>query len=176
LARVRSTQGRIAAARKRFETTSDSFASIAREVGVPRSTLDRQRLRQGWTRPVASSEENKSGSPICPGIGLCPIRQNAHRRLYDALLSRIRGAEAREPAAAAVDRERDMRMLAAMVRTLERLTAMDRDIVAAMEPARQDERDRSDDVEALRRDLAQRLERLLGAGAGESAPGRPVAP
>ena len=91
---------------------------------VDRSTLIYHVGRRGLDADGAWQHGADGKNAICPGIGLCPVRGSAHRRLHDALLD----AHPREPRSAtmrptAADRERDVRSLGAMVRTLEKLTA-----------------------------------------------------
>src|SRR3954453_14862593 len=107
--------------------------------------------------------ERDGKNAICPGIGLCPVRGSAHRRLHNALLERIRESEERDDQPTATDRERAVRALAAMVRTLDKLTEMDREIAAAATaaspmPRGATEHETADDVEALRRDVAERVQ------------------
>lgn len=166
----RFSEEKAAAARLLYETTALSLPAIAAEVDVSRGTLLYHAMKLGWLR-ASSRRPFGQGTP-CTGLALCPVRNAMHRRLYDALETRIRLAEQRGEAEAPLERERELRVLSGLTRMLEKLVAMDRadtPACAAPVPDADAEREIPYDVEALRRELTDKLERLHRARAASGA-------
>jgi hypothetical protein len=86
-----------------------------------------------------------------------------HRRIYESLLLRLERAEGMAAAPTLADREREIRNLGALTRTLDKLAAMDRAAASAAlaSPAGRPEDEAPYDIEQLRRDLSDKLERLV---------------
>ena len=152
-----------AVARRLYETTFTPMVAIGRELGVTAPTIARLVRRGGWRRRAAARPSPDGGGTICPGIGLCPVRADVQRRLHVQLLARIEAAGTAAPAPA--ERERDIRALGGLTRTLEKLMAMDRDTAAAAAEGHKEET-APDDLDALREALSQRLERLVSRRRG----------
>lgn len=157
------TPAMLSLARTLYETTPKPVAVIAAEAGMSPRSVERHARRGGWARlsPSALTPEGL----LCSGLGLCPLRAALHRRLYAALERRLELAEAAPVDGTEAGRERAVRTLAALTRTLDKLMDMDRDAVAAAgKPAPSPGREEAPyDVEALRRALSQKLDRLAEA-------------
>jgi hypothetical protein len=167
------TPDRAVAARRLYETTAIPVARIAQEVGVSRGTILYHANRERWLRASTAAKPRFGQGTLCLGLALCPLRNAIHRRLFDSLEARIRLAESRGEAPSALERERDMRVLSALTRMLEKLVAMDRDAVreagGATTPGTAEDAKAPYDVEALRRELTDSLDRLHRARTGTTA-------
>jgi transposase-like protein len=164
LRRLRAlTEETLENARRLYETTSTPIERIAGEAGIHRSTLLYHAIRLHWVRHGHAGAAHDGAGTVCPGIALCPVRTTTQRRLHDLLLARLRLAETKSEEATAADRERAVRSLSGLVRTLEKLTAMDREAVARPRARRRDpsEEIAPYDVEELRQELSRKLELLL---------------
>jgi hypothetical protein len=166
----------LAVARRLFETTRTPLTVIARQIGVSTFRIRRHIRMEGWRR-CRTARPNPDGSGlVCPGLPLCPVRTGLHRRLYGSLLVRIHRAEAVAEEISAAERERDIRVLAAMTRTLDKLMGMDRDAAAdalaggygaaSIDGDGSSEERAPYDVETLRRELSDRLDRLVRSRGG----------
>ena len=140
-------------ARGLFEAGSVPVAHIAAELSLGDRQLRYLAKKHGWARPP-----RRSGA----AGGLGQRRGDASRpvlvdRLFVAFEQQLADLEARLAGADAVPGEPDARTLGAMARTLETLFELDR---AAREEGGGAAED--DDADALRAEIARRLERLRG--------------
>jgi hypothetical protein len=150
---------------ERFDISNDYMYALAR--------------RQGWRRrkrlPGSRKDAVQRFSGVeCPGLGACPLRAALHARLYELLARRVDEAAARVEQADSA--ERDVKLLAALAATLQRLGALDARAAQPEDP------DDHADAERDRAELHRRLEALAGPGEPSGLPeadppsGSPAAP
>ncbi|MDQ0317845.1 hypothetical protein [Amorphus orientalis] len=163
-----------AAIRVAFEAGEWSQRKIAESYGVSESGLRTRADREGWDRsrrPKLGPAAAKRARPMPAGpnpttrkVGRPAGRTPGERaamvgRLYRVFEARIAALEARFDPEATIDTERDTKVLAALARTLDTLIALDRKARSEGAEAPAGE---NDDIDALRQDLARRLDRLAG--------------
>ncbi|HZP08675.1 hypothetical protein [Methyloceanibacter sp.] len=157
-----------------------SLRRIAVAHGVGETTIRTRMLKQGWvrltgTKPLLSGF--RAGKPGVPKEKRAkPKRFNRRKmvqrlfRLLDAKLREIEermantAGEGASPTSAA-DTERDVRAFGQLMRIYAKLAEID----DAERKAKGDKQDNADlrtieDADSLRREIARRLERLMGAG------------
>lgn len=175
------TDDRRAAARRLYEQTSTTRDLIARTFGIAGNTITNAVSAEGWRRGETLVVGPDGLGGACPGVDLCPVRIKAQRRLYATLERRLCEAEDQSLGDSAADRERAVRALSSLTRTLDKLIDMDRQAGEALRDAAvadgpgkavrktghasgQTEGEAPYDVDGLRRALSRRLAGLLGGG------------
>jgi len=172
-------------ARRLYEESSLSVASIAALLGVHRTTVNYHARKRGWQRSEAARRAPRplppprdSRATPAPVIATFPdatatalamlARGELVARLARQIEQEIAAVERlvartmrEREADGAAETERTARTLAVLVRTLRELSALER----ANADAGEDE-DGPRDADAFRRELAATLERLLAGGAG----------
>lgn len=151
------------AIRAAVERGDASLESIARQFGASRSTIYRRRQR--WMGIKADTGNKKAKAGKAGKDGKDGIDHKAMvDRLYAAADQQIRNLESRLASGEAAFDEREARMLGTIARTLDKIMDLTPKEDATAKTARkaQDMADDHDerDPDILRKELAQRLERL----------------
>lgn len=150
--------------RRLFETTLLARADIERAAGLENGSLARLAKNGRWRRPSATGRLS---------------REALAARLWNAASRQVAQIEARLDAAAndadPAERERDARLMSIVVKTLHDLVKLDEaeERKTGAAAAAITSEGAADDADDLRRELAQRIDRLR---AGGDAPGLPVEP
>lgn len=153
----------LAAARLLYETTPATLKDISRLIGVQPQTAKRYFVRENLIRAKQDIDHPDGRGKLCAGISFCALRSELHARLYANLERRLHGMEeTKEKLLSASEREKDVRSLSSMVRSVEKLHEMDRAAAKAfidLSPSASED-EAPYDMEELRRELSDRLARL----------------
>lgn len=133
---------RVDEARGLFENTALTVADVARLSGLPVSTLRGRAGREGWRRPGEAA----------------PVRIDALRARIDREIAVADAQLEAAGEAGAAGLEKTARILASLVKTLRELWKFDEERARAARAEPQD--DGLEDLDAFRRELARRLDRL----------------
>lgn len=179
-----------AAIRRRYEETDDASADIAAAGGITRKDLAARARKEKWRRqkprPFPPARVTPAGpdrvSPLGPSTPPPTRRVSAtpaaRRRLFERLVSaislkleqlerRMSKDLAGDDLASATDHEREARAIGALIDNLDKITEMQSGLsksVGKRGPAA--DGDLAHEADRYRRELAERLSRLVGA-AGE---------
>lgn len=153
-----------------YEVGGQSIAAIARRHGIARSTLYRQRRRQGWVSggelpSRAGTVEQALATPLGPDALRAATRMIAIvNRMTDQLDTVL--AESDMRAMSAADRKGLSDLVTNLTRALEKLTVLERaeDLVDAAPAAKADSAEAESRVHDIWDDLQRRLARLADAG------------
>lgn len=168
-----------AEARRLYATGTLSQAAIAAMLGLSAGRIRRRAKREGWVRQdPAGRRRQAKARPTGPVAATrraegkvtraarCP-RAVVVERLYLAIDAKLKRLEARMrsgKALSAADSERETRELGTMVRSFEKVTELAADIDRSQQsPATGRAGVTAADAERMRREIAERLERLDAA-------------
>ena len=176
-----------AAVRTDYENPAFSLDEICVRHGLTRSQFYRYRKANNWpkrikaaARPNRPSVKKKQRTTQRPArhSGKLQRRIAMIDRLYAVLEQELQDFENTEfsdmevqtSAARRADRERSARTLTSLIRSFDKICEFDDKARQASQPARTED-ESTGDADGLRREIAQRLERLLAshAGRGDSA-------
>lgn len=146
------------AARSDFEGGRISLRALAQRLGVARLTVTRRAEKDGWLSAPDASAILKAGDPA-----RVEHRVNRLYRAFDMEINRLErrlGVGTAEDAAdpgdkgdAAAEAEKTARTLSSLARTLDTLIELRAGLPASQQEAEKDE-------DALRRDLAERIQKF----------------
>jgi hypothetical protein len=165
-----------------------TLAAIADAIGVSVDRLRRRAKAEGWTRGRPESAERRAKVPAraaergAPGRRIAKppadggadglpeggnVRAAVVNRLYRAIDTKLKRLESRMQSGktlTAADSERETRELGTMVRSFEKVTELAADLDRSRQPAGTGRRGdlSAADAERMRREIAERLERLAG--------------
>jgi hypothetical protein len=183
--------------RRAHELSDEAAAAFCRRLGVSRSAYYSRRKREGWGPRVCEgasveSKEKQASLGRLPGGARLNQKQAAAsatqakprkvsrrqltKRLYAAIEQELEQLES-QVARGAVDSvsviERRSRTLMTMIRSLEKVLELDADkSKRPRQAAKRDERQARDNIDQLRQEIAQRLERLHAEWEHTTAPRR----
>jgi transposase-like protein len=181
--------------------TALSVPKICNQFGITQKALYARRAAEGWpargTAPPKVDKPRPSGGsppPVAtnhkPAVKKRSTRSGMIRRLYEAIDTKLTQMERQMTGTSetsAADHERETRALSTLIQTFERMLELD--------PAARTKRDQptrahgpagsaadtgtrgtaiaaeTADAERLRREIADRVERLLGGGPSAGSPG-----
>jgi hypothetical protein len=157
--------------RLRYEAGEERVEAIAQSIGLNRLALSLKAKALGWklrTRTNIKTKASKAKVMIAAGLGRPETTQETLRRLKELLQLRIQKLE-KELADIgeeldAIARERQIRSVNTVVRTLEKVLDLEREDISNRKKSR---RDFKHFDEAQRVALAAKIERLETAGSGE---------
>ncbi|MFD1331568.1 hypothetical protein ACFQ4O_06095 [Methylopila musalis] len=135
----------LAEARRLYETSHITQAEICRRLGLPKETVSRRKMREGWTRPF-DAERRRT---LIRGLRRSIDAEVAKAETLFAAGDQTAGGEAAGRAA---------RTLASLVRSLRELAKFDEE--SAGDGGEPDGDEPVRDTDEFRAALAQRLERL----------------
>jgi len=180
-----------AAIRRACEAGAASLTSIAAGYGLTRHRIAARAKKEGWgRRPTgagraaapASKRDPKppaaAAAPAMTGKGGLPTRGTRRAvvgRLYRAISLKLEHMEKRMAsgeARSAQDEERESRALATLIGNFEKVTEAVAELDKDTGAPRGGSRGRAD-AERMRREIAERLERLGGVGTVEHRSGKP---
>jgi hypothetical protein len=154
------------AARLLYEDGAADFDAIAEKVGVTRATVIRRAKTEGWVRQGDLRDLIDSGDArgLTRMVARLTAAFEAQIRAVELQFRKVReGAENMTEIADAASVERNARTLGSLAKTLDILIEL-RSGLSGLEPQERDE-------DALRRELAQRLDRLRRSGPAAGVPG-----
>lgn len=183
----RLTKGARVEIRRLYETGEISIRAVAERAGVSTATLSRRAKAEGWHRakPTAKPAPSKAASAETTAPGTAPASHDPQpseaaaapprlptrkaqkelaTRLYRALIKKLDQMETRMANGedrTAQDEERETRALGTMIRNFEKVTEAVSDIDRRRQAAKPaSARSAGSDAERMRREIAERLERL----------------
>jgi hypothetical protein len=157
--------------RRAYLGRSESVQAIADRFGVPRWALQHRARSEGWPPRRAGS---RTPSPRTAS-GTIPVRRRLIRRLFRIIEAELDLMESRmekqlkdldrSADIPAVDRERNARAVATLVRSLDQVTeiAADLDRIPGGQPKSADADELFAEAERFRRELAERLSKFIPA-------------
>ncbi|HEX2843326.1 hypothetical protein [Hyphomicrobium sp.] len=166
--------------RRAYEQSAAPIGEIARSAGLTRQRIAARAKKEAWVRAVtqaASTQQKEEVSRQTPKAATrAPLpTRGAQRaligRLYRAISLKLEHMEKRMAsgkARSAQDEERESRALATLINNFEKVTEAVAELGKDRDTQRTGRR-ASTDAERMRREIADRLERLGGDG---PAPGR----
>jgi len=169
--------------RRAYAETSRPLTEIAARFGLTPRRIRARAQKEGWpARNTAKGEAkrtNDADAPRAPKRSATLPTQRAQRaligRLYRAISLKLEHMEKRMASGesrSAQDEERESRALATLINNFEKVTeavaGLDKDGDAARKPGRT-----GADAERMRREIAERLERLGGGGPAPGSSGKP---
>jgi Helix-turn-helix domain len=160
----------------RMRAAGTSYAAIAHQFGVAPTTIQNHALCHGWPgcgppRPASLRKRSFVGATA-------GMRRKLVRRLYSAIDTKLSLMERRmqqqldtldadpgAPAIPAVDAEREARAIGTLIRNLDKVTefAAELDRTASGGPGTTDAAALASEADAFRREIAQRLAKLIPA-------------
>lgn len=170
-----------AAVRSAYETASGSLAEIGAPFGLSRQRIAARAKKEGWPkrpdspRPRTGAEGAASERSKNRALPTRKTQRALIARLYDAINLKLEHMEARMASGkvrSAQDEERENRALATLINNFEKVTEavaeLDRNKPRARAAGRV-----GADAERMRREIADRLERLGGGGTAGRGSGKP---
>ncbi|MEW5963382.1 MAG: hypothetical protein AB1749_07440 [Pseudomonadota bacterium] len=177
-------------ARRLYAAGDLTLAAIAGEIGVSVGQLRRRAKAEGWARGRSATANRRASAPARAGkrrtsdgrvakrtVGRTSddlpeggnVRAAVVNRLYRAIDTKLKRLESRMQSGktlTAADSERETRELGTMVRSFEKVTELAADLDRSRQPAAASRRGdlSAADAERMRREIAERLERLAGRG------------
>lgn len=179
-----------AEARRLYAAGELTLVSIAATLGASVGQLRRRAKAEGWVRGRPGAAERRRSTPARTGQGKASakpdrsadgkgpgasgtdgqaeagnVRVAVVNRLYRAIDSKLKRLESRMQSGktlTAADSERETRELGTMVRSFEKVTELATDLERSRQPAGASRRGdvSAADAERMRREIAERLERL----------------
>jgi hypothetical protein len=165
------TQQQWAEVRRAYIGRSETVEAIADRFGVPPRALQHRARSEGWPRRRAGS---RTPSPRTAS-GTVPARRRLIRRLFRIIEAELDLMESRmekqlkdldrSADIPAVDRERNARAVATLVRSLDQVTeiAADLDRIPGGQPKSADADELFAEADRFRRELAERLATFIPA-------------
>lgn len=167
--------------RRAYAEGSDSVAAIAGRAGVSASSIHRRARLEGWPRRVEAAAKSRRKSSAAKGgarsgsQGAAKSRSRSTakpgsvvKRLYRAIDLKLKRLEERMQSSdelSAADSEREARELSSMIRSFEKVTEVAADIDKRRKPVASERKPVCpEDAERMRREIAERLERLHATG------------
>lgn len=154
---------------RRLYETGETADALAERFGVTRRTVLTHARNEKWTATdVAAGSAGCAGAPRPEAVATLGERAALIRRLYRAISLKLEHMETRMASGetrSAQDEERESRALATMIRNFEKVTEVAADFERAREPGAPEPGHRrtssaAPDAERMRREIAERLERL----------------
>lgn len=155
---------------RRLRAAGATFAAIGKQLAVTAASVARRAQREGWPSPRPT---RRSSTPL-PAADSADIRRSLARRLFTVMdlnlelmelrmhkqLKQARETDGDIPAG---DAEKDMRQLAATMKNIEQATELDPDPQRAADGGAKssDAVARASEADALRREIAERIEKLI---------------
>lgn len=170
--------------RRAYEQSAASITEIGKSAGLTRQRIAARAKKEGWVRAVASTasappDEDVSQQPRTATTRASLPTRGAQRaligRLYRAISLKLEHMEkkmASGKARSAQDEERESRALATLINNFEKVT----EAVAELGKDRDTQRTTrraSADAERMRREIAERLERLGSSGQASGRSDKP---
>jgi hypothetical protein len=165
---------------RRLRAEGATFVAIAAQIGLQPATVARRAGREGWPRPAAapttgSADPARRRPKARPDPNdTAARRRGLAARLYKVMdlmlelmelrlerqLEQARQAEGEIPPG---DAEKDMRQLAATMKSIEQATELDPDRQRDADGGAKssDAAQRASEADALRREIAERIEKLI---------------
>lgn len=155
-----------AAIRRDYERGGETIAALCARHGIATATLYRRARTERWLKRIERSRMGRTpeGRRAILVNRLCHIMEEEVLMIEQTLARRTRGGDGE---AAPGEDERRLRSLNSVLRTLDKLIQLDEQTQAGAPEEGTQEKEASTDADAdrLRRDIAQRLGRLLEARA-----------
>jgi hypothetical protein len=162
----------LARAERLYRAGTDTINAIASATGLSRDTIRRRAKAQGWQRPAAARHAKK--------LSPAERRHRLAQRALAAAERQMHEVERRieEGGADAAAAERGARVLAATIRTLRELAALEAAAAEAARRAESEGRETSDrdglgsrSLDEIRQDFARRLADVFGDAEPAAAAG-----
>lgn len=139
-----------------------AISAIERQFGLSKGTLSRRARKLGWARPKAAkpkaSQPETDKAPAQVAKTIKPL--GLVKRIYNTIDKELTKLE-EQRGASSQDRERASRALSQMVSSLEKAVEMQREMTKESgRKASGTDKEALKDAEDLRRDIAERIERL----------------
>ena len=160
---------------RRLRGEGATFAAVAEQLGIGAQTVRHRARKEGWPSPGGSPARatRKSKASSLP-TDTEDIRRGLARRLYRVMdhnlelmeirmHKQLKDAKRKDAVIPAGDVEKDMRQLAATMKTIEQATELDPDLHRAADGGAKssDAATRASEADARRREIAERLEGLV---------------
>jgi len=156
---------------RRLRSEGATFTSIAKHLGLKKNSVASRAKREGWPSPTQANSKTKATLPE----DTANVRRGLARRVYRVMdlnlsLMELRmekqlkqAKKQRDGDMPAGDVEKDMRQLAATMKTIEQATELDPDLHRAADGGAKssDAATRASEADARRREIAERLEGLV---------------
>jgi hypothetical protein len=160
---------------RRLREEGATFAVIAEQVGAARSTLSRRALAEGWPVPAGSRPSPARATQASDAGSTVDIRRSLVRRFYRVvdlslelvelrMQKKLKNAKKRGGRdVLAVDTEDNLRPVTAAMKGLDNVKELDPDFNRPADggPASLDPDAAASQADAFRREIAERLEKLL---------------
>jgi hypothetical protein len=156
---------------RRLRGEGATFAAIGKQFAVSHDAIAARARRESWPSPARANSKSKASLPADPAA----VRRGLARRVYRVMdlnlsLMELRmekqlkqAKKQKDGDMPAGDVEKDMRQLAATMKTIEQATELDPDLHRSADggarPA--DARAGASEAEAFHREIAERLEKLV---------------
>jgi hypothetical protein len=156
---------------RRLRGEGATFVAIGKQFAVDKNTISSRARRDGWPSPTKTSSKPKASVPA----DTADVRRGLARRVYRVMdlnlsLMELRmekqlkqAKKQRDGDMPAGDVEKDMRQLAATMKTIEQATELDPDLHRSADGGARPEGARAgaSEAEAFHREIAERLGKLI---------------
>ncbi len=156
---------------RRLRGEGATFVAIGKQFAVDKNTIATRAKKEGWPSPSQTHSKSKASLPA----DTANVRRGLARRVYRVMdlnlsLMELRmekqlkqARKQRDGEMPAGDLEKDMRQLAATMKTIEQATELDPDLHRAADGGAKssDAATRASEADARRREIAERLEGLV---------------
>lgn len=161
---------------RRLRGEGATFAAIAKHLGLTVSTVSQRARKEGWPSPAGSlARAKRSSAASPPPASSADARRSLARRLFTVMDLNLELMELRmhkqlkqarkqkDGDIPAGDVEKDMRQLTTTMKTIEQATELDPDRAHDADGGAKssDAATRASEAEALRREIAERIEKLI---------------
>ena len=156
---------------RRLRGEGATFVAIGKQFAVDKNTIATRAKKEGWPSPAQANRKSKASLPA----DTANVRRGLARRVYRVMdlnlsLMELRmekqlkqAKKQRDGDMPAGDVEKDMRQLAATMKTIEQATELDPDLHRAADGGAKssDAATRASEADAFRREIAERIEKLI---------------
>jgi hypothetical protein len=160
---------------RRLRDGGATFAAIAREIGAHESTIAGRARLEGWPRPAGSLPAAPRGTGATHRTeSIADIRRSVVTRYYRVMdlnlelmelhmKKQVKDAKKRGANPASIDPDKNMRPVTAVTKSLSQAKELDADLdrAAGGGPTASNPGSAASEEEAFRREIAERLEKLI---------------
>jgi hypothetical protein len=160
---------------RRLRDGGATFAAIAREIGAHESTIASRARLEGWPRPAGSLPAAPRGTGAFQRTeSIADIRHSVLTRYYRVMnlnlelmelhmKKQVKDAKKRGANPASIDPDKNMRPMTAVTKSLSQAKELDADLdrAAGGGPTSSNPGPAASEEEAFRREIAERLEKLI---------------
>ncbi len=160
---------------RRLREEGATFAVIAEQVGAARSTLSRRARTEGWPMPAGSrTSTTRTSRAASDTVSTTDMRRGLARRFYRVMdlnlelmelhmKKKVKDAKKRGGDVAAIDAEKHMRPMTAAMKGIDQVKELDPDFNRPADggPTSIDPATAASEADAFRREIAERLEKLI---------------